>query len=80
MKAQLRLACCSLAPLLCSPIVLGQTPITAGNLVVVRIGSGVATLTNAAQPVYLDEYAPTGALVQSIAMPVAANEIGRAHV
>ena len=78
MKAQLRLACCSLAPLLCSPIVLGQTPITAGNLVVVRIGSGVATLTNAAQPVYLDEYAPTGALVQSIAMPVAANGNQRA--
>ena len=46
---------------------------TGGNLVVYRVGSGAA-LTNAAAPVFLDEYGPTGAKVQSIALPTAAAE------
>src|SRR4051812_20860429 len=47
-------------------------PFTAGNIVVVRVGSGSA-LTNAATQVFMDEYAPSGSNqtpVQSIAMPL----------
>lgn len=46
---------------------------TGGNVVVYRVGSGAA-LTNAAAPVFLDEYGPTGAKLQSIALPTAAAE------
>ncbi|HEX8913800.1 MAG TPA: PEP-CTERM sorting domain-containing protein [Humisphaera sp.] len=48
-------------------------PITAGNLVVYRVGDGSAALTNAGTAVFLDEYTATGTLVQSIALPTAAN-------
>lgn len=45
---------------------------TAGNFVVVRIGSGATPLVaGEAQPVFLDEYNPCGNLVRSIPMPVA---------
>ena len=47
-------------------------PFTGGNLVVYRVGSGTA-LTNAAAPVFLDEYSPSGAKVQSVALPTAAD-------
>ncbi len=33
---------------------------TGGNLVVYRVGSGTGALTNAAAPVFLDEYTSTG--------------------
>jgi len=39
---------------------------TPGNLVVLRIGDGGATLTNASAPTSLDEYTPAGVLVNSI--------------
>ena len=39
---------------------------TAGNIVVVRVGDGSATLTSAATPVFLDEYKTTGTYVQTI--------------
>jgi hypothetical protein len=42
---------------------------TPGNLVLERIGDGAANLSNAATPVFLDEYTPAGVLVQSVAMP-----------
>ncbi|HEV7427102.1 MAG TPA: lamin tail domain-containing protein, partial [Thermoanaerobaculia bacterium] len=45
---------------------------TPGNIVVYRIGTGSAALTAAAQALFIDEYTPAGALVQSIAMPTAA--------
>src|SRR4051812_20252559 len=46
---------------------------TLDNVVVYRVGTGAA-LSNAAAPVFLDEYTPAGALTQSIALPtVAAN-------
>ncbi len=48
-------------------------PFTAGDLVVVRVGTGTGSLVNTGNPVYLDEYAIDGTLVQSIALPVAAN-------
>ena len=40
-----------------------------GNLVVYRVGDGSASLTSNATAVFLDEYTPAGALVQSIAVP-----------
>jgi hypothetical protein len=45
--------------------------ITVGNLVVVRIGDGVATPTNASTPVFLEEYSTAGATVQTIPLPTA---------
>lgn len=45
-------------------------PFTSGNIVVYRVGTGGAALTNAATAVFIDEYTPAGALVQSITMPV----------
>ncbi|PZU07238.1 Calx-beta domain-containing protein [Sphingomonas sp.] len=52
----------------------------AGNLVVFRIGTGEASLTNAATAVFLDEYTPQGTLVQSIAMPTNASGVNYALV
>jgi Bacterial Ig-like domain (group 3)/Divergent InlB B-repeat domain len=48
-------------------------PFTPGNIVVQRVGDGTAALTSAATASFLDEYTPAGALVQSIALPVAVN-------
>jgi uncharacterized protein len=45
------------------------TPFTAGNIVVYRVGSGIGSLVNTGNPVFLDEYSPSGTLVQSIALP-----------
>lgn len=47
-------------------------PLTINNLVVERIGDGSGALSNAAMPVFLDEYTKSGSLVQSLAMPTAA--------
>ncbi|HTT57235.1 MAG TPA: ExeM/NucH family extracellular endonuclease [Opitutaceae bacterium] len=44
---------------------------TPGNLVVVRVGTGSAALSSSAAAVFLDEYTPAGALVQSVALPTA---------
>ncbi|MEV4320099.1 ExeM/NucH family extracellular endonuclease [Actinocrispum sp. NPDC049592] len=44
-----------------------------GNVVVARVGTGDATLSSAATPVFLDEYTPDGTLVQSIPMPTSAS-------
>jgi hypothetical protein len=45
---------------------------TPGNVVVYRVGTGSAPLTNAATEVFLDEFnSTTGELVQSVAMPTA---------
>ncbi len=48
---------------------LSSTSFTAGNLVVYRVGEGLVSLTNSATAVFLDEYTPTGTLVQSVAVP-----------
>src|SRR6059058_2854684 len=42
---------------------------TPGDLVVYRVGDGTTSLTSSSVPVFLDEYASNGTLVQSIAMP-----------
>lgn len=48
-------------------------PFTAGNVVVVRVGTGSGSLVNTGNPVYLDEYTAAGSLVQSIALPATAS-------
>ncbi len=42
---------------------------TTGNIVVYRVGDGSAALTSAATAIFIDEYTPSGALVQSIPLP-----------
>ncbi len=44
-------------------------PMTPGNILVYRVGDGSAGLTSTATAVFLDEYTPSGSLVQSIALP-----------
>jgi hypothetical protein len=45
------------------------TGLSAGDLVVYRVGSGSAALGSSATAVYLDEYSPAGASAASIPMP-----------
>lgn len=52
-------------------------PFTPGNLVVTRVGDGVATLGSTATPVFLDEYTTSGVFVQSIAIPATAPGFGK---
>lgn len=56
-----------------------QAQIAPGNVAVLRIGTGAAALTNAATPVFLDEYTPAGGFVQSIALPTAASGANLAY-
>lgn len=44
-------------------------PYSSGNLLIYRVGDGSAPLSAAATAVFLDEYTPAGALVQSVAVP-----------
>ena len=46
-------------------------PFGAGNLVVYRVGTGSAALTNAATATFLDEYTTAGVPQQTIALPTA---------
>jgi hypothetical protein len=59
-----------------SSVIAGLTsaaPFTPGDLAVYRVGTGTATLTSASTAVFVDEYTPTGTLVQSIPMPTTAS-------
>jgi hypothetical protein len=47
---------------------------TGGDVVVYRVGTGAPALSNAAAPVFLDEYGPSGTKVQSVALPTAPAE------
>lgn len=58
-------------PLLSGPAA-HATGFTGGNLVVYRVGVSGGTLTNAAAPVFLDEYGPTGTALGSTAVPTVA--------
>ena len=53
----------------CQPRVAQAAPITSGNLVIYRAGSGTNSLASTGNDVFLDEYTTAGSLVQSIAMP-----------
>jgi hypothetical protein len=57
------------AAFLLGPAVAAAAPFKPGNMVVARVGDGSATLTAAATEVFLDEYTPSGTLVQTIALP-----------
>ncbi len=48
-----------------------QTAFTPGNIVVYRVGSGVGSLVNTGNAVFMDEYTTAGVLVQSVALPTA---------
>jgi hypothetical protein len=52
-----------------APLLAPAAPFKPGNIVVARVGSGSTALSAAAAEVFLDEYTPGGALVQSIALP-----------
>ncbi len=47
---------------------------TGGDVVVYRVGTGASALSNAAAPVFLDEYGPSGTKIQSVALPTAPAE------
>ena len=49
------------------------TGFTAGDVVVYRVGTGSAALGKTGTAVFLDEYTPSGSLVQSVALPTAAS-------
>ena len=54
------------------PSPASAAPLTDGNVVVYRVGAtGGGALTSNATAVFLDEYTPTGTLVQSIPLPTA---------
>jgi hypothetical protein len=50
-------------------LIFAQASFTPGNLVIYRVGDGVSSLANTGNPIFIDEYTPTGSLVQSIAAP-----------
>ncbi len=52
---------------------LAAQPFTGGDVVVYRVGDGSISLTNGGNPIFLDEYSPTGTLVQSVEMPFSSN-------
>ena len=52
---------------------IGAEAFTPGNVVVCRIGTGSASLTSDATPVFLDEFTPDGTYVSTVAMPTAAS-------
>ena len=52
---------------------LSASPFIGGDLVVYRVGDGSIALTNGGNPIFMDEYSPTGQLVQSIEMPFSSN-------
>ncbi len=56
---------------ICSSLT-AQSPFTAGNIVVVRVGVG-DSLTSSSTAVFLDEYTTGGSFVQSIAMPTSSS-------
>jgi hypothetical protein len=44
-------------------------PVTPGDLVIYRVGDGTGSLVNTGSAVFVDEYTPTGTLVESIPLP-----------
>jgi uncharacterized repeat protein (TIGR01451 family) len=82
MNASLRLSLvaavllAAVAGLLGSPRPVKAAALTAGNLVVVRVGTGSAALSSAATAAFLDEYSTSGTgqtPIQSIGLPTAAS-------
>jgi hypothetical protein len=69
----------ALLALASTPVALSAAPLTPGNIVVYRIGTGTGSLVSTGNPVFLDEYNPNGnpplplAPAQTINMPTTAN-------
>ena len=57
---------CTIMAVVGVAVTSAEAAITPGNLVVYRVGDGSAALGTTATKVFLDEYTPTGTLVQSI--------------
>ena len=53
---------------------------SAGDVVVYRVGDGSTSLSGSGAPVYLDEYSPTGSLLESVALPTTASGANKALV
>lgn len=75
------LAVIGVAALLCAGgiVATGTSPASAatsftpGDVVVYRVGDGSTALSGTAAPVFLDEYSPSGTLVQSVPLPTTAS-------
>ncbi|MBU6221810.1 MAG: hypothetical protein KGR24_03585, partial [Planctomycetes bacterium] len=52
-----------------APIAAIAGPITPGNLVIYRVGTGASALSTTGAAVFLDEYTTAGSLVQTITVP-----------
>jgi hypothetical protein len=55
-----------------APTASGGGRFMPGDVVVYRVGDGDVPLVNTGSPVFLDEFAPDGTLVQSVALPTTA--------
>jgi hypothetical protein len=65
--------CVLMALFLLTFAVNSQVPFKSGNIVLVRLGDGTNSYGGQTAPMFLDEYTPTGSLVQSIALPTTDN-------
>jgi hypothetical protein len=54
-------------------LALSAQPFVGGDIIIYRVGDGSVALTNGGNPIFLDEYTPSGVLVQSIEMPFSTN-------
>src|ERR1041385_6766757 len=68
--AAVSLAAAAVPLLSSSPAQAVKSP--GGNLVVYRVGNGATALSNAAAPVFLDEFTPDGDAVSTVALPTSA--------
>ncbi|HEY1684731.1 MAG TPA: hypothetical protein VGG19_08215 [Tepidisphaeraceae bacterium] len=57
------------AALLLMAAACSASPLTAGDVVIYRVGDGTTPLVNTGSAVFVDEYTPTGTLVESIPLP-----------
>src|SRR4051794_25439369 len=62
-------AALTLAACLAGPAAALGAAFTRGDVVVVRVGEGAGLHGGTGDPVFLDEYTPSGSLVQSIQLP-----------
>lgn len=62
------------------PSVSSPSDFTPGNIVIVRAGDGAAVLANTGAAIFLEEYTPSGTLVQTIPLPSTATSPEKALV
>ncbi|HEX8505553.1 MAG TPA: IPT/TIG domain-containing protein [Hymenobacter sp.] len=71
---------CQSSALLLLPALASAVPFTPGNIVVARVGDGVDPLSTVASAVFLDEYTPSGTLVQTIDLPTSVSGNNRDRI